>query len=75
MAKNRFRRNAANCMTLAKGIEDLVLSYGYRKMAEAWRDLDKRRGHSNARHGTRRRSSTHPQHNAARERPARRLQA
>lgn len=66
MSKNRFERNATNCMRLAQAAGDAVLSYGFMTMAQAWRDLDKRRGHSPASHRTRRRSSTRRQRTAAR---------
>jgi len=59
MPRNRFERNAARCVRLAQGAGDAVLSYGFMKMAEAWRDLDRRRSHSPTRHRTRRPSSTH----------------
>jgi hypothetical protein len=63
MAKDRFERNAAKCVRLAKGAGDAVLSYGFLKMAEAWRDLAKRRDSPTRQH-TRRRSTTHRRHSA-----------
>jgi hypothetical protein len=62
MAKDRFERNAAKCVRLAKGAGDAVLSYGFLKMA-AWRDLAKRRDSPTRQH-TRRRSTTHRRHSA-----------
>jgi hypothetical protein len=56
-ASNRFEQNAAKCVRLAEGANDFVLSAGFMKMAEAWRDLAARRtmsqGNTAARPGSR----------------------
>ncbi len=41
MLSNRYEKNSARCVRLARESGDAVLSYGLMKMAEAWLELDR----------------------------------
>jgi hypothetical protein len=43
MLSNRYEKNSARCVRLARESGDAVLSYGLMKMAEAWLELDRNR--------------------------------
>ena len=74
MSKSRFERNAANCMRFAQEAGDPALSYGFMKMAEAWRALENTRSHAHAGQHTRPRTSAN-RWIISRERAARRAVA
>ena len=43
MLSNKYEKNSARCVRLARESGDTVLSYGLMKMAEAWLELDRNR--------------------------------
>jgi hypothetical protein len=58
MLRNRYEKNSARCMRLAKENGDSVLSLGFMKMADAWLELAKNRRPKILHEGPRR-SSAH----------------
>lgn len=40
---NKYEKAAARCMKAAEQVDDAVLSFGFRNMAEAWLELGKKR--------------------------------
>jgi hypothetical protein len=40
---NKYEKSAARCMRAAEEVNDAVLSFGFRNMAQAWRDLARKK--------------------------------